>query len=152
MVPSLSHCHPFPLTAGLCEHQNGLARHSGMACDLRWVSWRLSADGGSPSVAGGLSAAICPLLVEMPENEASSQGRGLRGLSTQHSLQYLDPVMWSLTFPPHLWVLWASASHFWLFKTVCIRSCQRSGRVFELTHSLQRQEKDGPPSFQVLWV
>ena len=48
------------------------------------------------------SATICPLLVEVPENEASSHGRGLRGLSTQFSVQYLDPMMWFLTFPPHL--------------------------------------------------
>lgn len=48
------------------------------------------------------SATICPLLVEVPENEASSHGRGLRGLSTQCSVQYLDPMMWFLTFPPHL--------------------------------------------------
>ena len=68
------------------------------ACDLWWVSWRLSADGGSPSVAGGLSAAICPLLVEVPENEASSQGRRLRGLSTQHSVRTWTPWCGSLPF------------------------------------------------------
>ena len=56
-----------------------------------------SAEGFLPMVAPLLwqeaSATICPLLVEVPENEVSSQGRGLRGLSTQRSAHDVVPYL-----------------------------------------------------------
>lgn len=127
---------PLSPTPGLGEDQSVLTNHSGMASDPRWLS-----DSLLQMVALGLGGEAWRCRPPtgpscgtkwIPKKEANSQNSAERS-PTQDPVQYPDAVMLFLTFPPRLWVLCTSLSHFWTLKTGHISSHAR----LELSDSLQ---------------